>query len=285
MSVSDRSATRRVWVLGWPVEHSRSPLIHNHWIRAYGIKDALYETHSVPPEELKTVLHTFADQGVIGANVTVPHKETMFSLLEHHDAAAKRLKAVNTIVDCGAYWEGRNTDGYGFMANLKSSAPLFDFTKGPAVVLGAGGAARAILAALSDAGVPEIRLINRTIAKAEALLDELQISGQALSWETADRALEGANLLVNTSSLGMKNMAPLALSLDHLPKSALVTDIVYVPLETDLLTRAKARGNKTVDGLGMLLHQAVPGFEAWFGVRPEVTAELRLLLLNDLGEN
>jgi len=276
---------RRVWVLGWPIEHSRSPLIHNHWIATYGLQDALYEIHGVPPENLEATLQSFSAQNVIGANVTVPHKEAVFALLSHHDAAAKRLKAVNTIVDCGTHLEGRNTDGYGFMANLKASAPDFDFTSGPAVVLGAGGAARAILAALSDAGVPEIRIINRTVEKAESLLKELGLKGHAAPWEEVGPELANASLLVNTSSLGMKNMPPLALSLDNLPMTALVTDIVYAPLETELLANARARSNKTVDGLGMLLHQAVPGFEAWFGIRPQVTPELRAILLKDLGEN
>ncbi|PCJ68805.1 MAG: shikimate dehydrogenase [Rhodobiaceae bacterium] len=276
--------TRHVWVLGWPVEHSRSPLIHNHWIKTLGLKQAVYEKHGVPPEVLEATLASFKAEGVIGANVTVPHKQAVYALLAHHDAAATRLKAVNTIVDCGSHLEGRNTDGYGFMANLKSAEPDLDFSAGPAMVLGAGGAARAILAALSDAGVPEISLVNRTLSKAQDLLKELNITGHALSWEQADAALEGVALLINTSSLGMKNMEPLTLNLDRLPTTALVADIVYAPLETNLLARARARGNRTVDGLGMLLHQAVPGFEAWFGVRPEVTPELRALILEDLGE-
>jgi shikimate dehydrogenase len=279
------TAPARVWVLGWPVTHSRSPLIHSHWIKTLGIKNALYEKHGVPPEELAATLANFRANNVIGANVTVPHKEAVFALLDHHDEAATRLKAVNTIVDCGTHFEGRNTDGYGFMANLHAEAPTKTFMSKPAMVLGAGGAARAILVALSDAGVAEIRLVNRTLDKAAALLDELDVKGVALSWEDAPEALEGVGLLVNTSSLGMTGMDPLALDLNQLPTSALVTDIVYSPLETDLLVRARSRGNPTVDGLGMLLHQAVPGFEAWFGVRPEVTPELRALVLNDLGEN
>ncbi len=286
--MTDSEPLKRVWVLGWPISHSRSPLIHNHWIKAHGIQNALYETHAVQPEDLASCLQSLKKAGVIGANVTVPHKEAVFALLDHHDAAAKRLGAVNTLVDCGTHLEGRNTDGYGFMANLKSACPDFDFTAGPATVLGAGGAARAIVAALSDAGAPEIRLINRTVEKAKALLTELDVTGNAMPWPTTEKQKEAAlgetNLLVNTSSLGMKNMAPLDLSLDFLPTTALVTDIVYAPLETDLLTRARARGNRTVDGLGMLLHQAVPGFEAWFGIRPEVTDELRNLVLEDLGE-
>lgn len=275
----------RVWVLGWPVTHSRSPLIHNHWIKTLGIKNAVYEKHGVPPEELSATLSSFRDQGVIGANVTVPHKEAVFAALTHHDEAARRLKAVNTIVDCGTHFEGRNTDGYGFMANLKANGPDLDFASKPAMVLGSGGAARAILVALADAGVPEIRLVNRTVEKATALLEELGVKGTALSWEDAPDALEEVGLLVNTSSLGMTGMDPLNLSLEKLEPSALVTDIVYSPLETDLLKRARTRGNPTVDGLGMLLHQAVPGFEAWFGVRPDVTPELRALILDDLNSD
>jgi len=279
------SELARVWVLGWPVTHSRSPLIHSHWIKTLGIKNALYEKHGVPPEDLAATLAGFRDQNVIGANVTVPHKETVFALLDHHDEAATRLKAVNTIVDCGTHFEGRNTDGYGFMANLKAEAPTADFRAKPAMVLGAGGAARAVLVALADAGVPEIWLVNRTLKKATALLGELGVKGKALAWDAAPALLEDVGLLVNTSSLGMTGMDPLVLPLDRLSPTALVTDIVYSPLETDLLARARARGNPTVDGLGMLLHQAVPGFEAWFGVRPEVTPELRALVLKDLGEN
>ncbi|MEQ9518943.1 MAG: shikimate dehydrogenase [Parvibaculum sp.] len=277
-----RKATRKIWVLGWPIEHSRSPIIHNHWIEKLGIEQALYEKHAVEPENLEACLQSFRANNIVGANVTVPHKEAVFALLTHHDRSAKRLKAVNTIVDCGAHFEGRNTDGYGFMANLKSGSPHFNVKNGPALVLGAGGAARAILAALAEAGVPEIRLTNRTRAKAEALLQDLELNATIIDWKEKEAGLEGANLLVNTSSLGMKNMAPLKIDLARLPKEALVTDIVYVPLETDLLKQARARGNKTVDGLGMLLHQAVPGFEAWFGVRPEVTQELRDRVLADM---
>ncbi len=275
----------RVWVLGWPVTHSRSPLIHNHWIKTLGIENAVYEKQGVPPEDLEATLASFRSEGVIGANVTVPHKEAVFALLDHHDDAAKRLKAVNTIVDRGAHFEGRNTDGYGFMANLKASALNVDFISKPAMVLGAGGAARAILVALADAGVTEIKLVNRTLDKATALLTELDVKGTALPWDAAPDALQDIGLLVNTSALGMTGMDPLVLPLEKLPADTLVTDIVYSPLETDLLARARTRGNPVVDGLGMLLHQAVPGFEAWFGVRPEVTPELRALVLKDLKES
>lgn len=275
---------RRVWVIGWPIEHSRSPLIHNYWIETLGIKNALYERRAVAPDDLDAALRSFRDEGVIGANVTVPHKEAVFRLLDHHDDAARRLKAVNTIVDCGTHFEGRNTDGYGFMANLRAGCPDIDFTSRPAMVLGAGGAARAILAALSDAGVPEIRLVNRTLEKAEALIEEFGLKGGAVSWADAASGLGDVGLLVNTTSLGMTGEPPLGLALDRLPRDACVTDIVYAPLETDLLARARVRGNRVVDGLGMLLHQAVPGFEAWFGVRPKVTPELRALVLKDLGE-
>lgn len=278
------SMRRQVYVLGWPIKHSRSPLIHTHWIETLGIENAAYDKLAVAPEDLENALGGFRAAGIVGANVTVPHKEAMANLVDQLDAHAARLGAVNTLVDLGDRWEGRNTDGYGFMANLNAGAPEFDASAAPAVVLGAGGAARAVLVALADAGCPEIRLINRTVSKAQALLEELTVPGIAMGWDAAPAALRGAGLLVNTSSLGMVGEPPLDLDLTDLPAGAVVTDIVYAPLETDLLKRARARGNRTVDGLGMLLHQAVPGFEAWFGVRPEVTPELRALIVKDLGE-
>lgn len=276
--------TRKVCVMGWPVEHSRSPLIHNHWIREHGIQDAVYERLAVKPEEAAAAIRDLAALGYIGANVTVPHKETAFAALERHDAVAKRLKAVNTIVTTPAGLEGRNTDGYGFIANLKDRAPGWDAKAGPVVLLGAGGAARAIAAALEDAGAPEIRIVNRTRAKSEALVSDLRLmTGRIVAGPDAEKALKGAALLVNTTTLGMKGESDVDLDLSSLPEAALVTDIVYTPLETGLLRRAREAGHETVDGLGMLLHQAVPGFEAWFGVRPQVTPELRALILADLG--
>ncbi|MDX5365828.1 MAG: shikimate dehydrogenase [Alphaproteobacteria bacterium] len=276
--------TRRVCVIGWPIAHSRSPVIHNHWIAAYRIADAEYVRFAVEPEGAGEKIRNLSALGYIGANVTVPHKEVAFAALGRHDAVARRLKAVNTIVTLpDGTLEGRNTDGYGFIANLKDRAPLWRADAGPAVLFGAGGAARAIAAALEDEGAPEIRIVNRTPSRAEALARDLDLRN-ALIFADADatRALAGASLLVNTTTLGMKGESDADLDLSPLPESALVTDIVYTPLETGLLRRAREAGHEVVDGLGMLLHQAVPGFEAWFGVRPEVTDELRRLVLADI---
>lgn len=275
---------RKVCVIGWPITHSRSPLIHNYWIKLHGIEDAVYERLAVPPEELNATLRGLHDWGFVGANVTVPHKEAVFATLMRHDAVAARLKAVNTIVTTSMGLEGRNTDGYGFIANLKDRARFWRAGDGPAVLIGAGGAARAVAASLEAEGVPEIRIVNRTRDRAVALAADLKLkSVRIFEWTEMAEALSGANLLVNTTTLGMKGQKDLEIDFSALPKTALVTDIVYTPLHTGLLKSARARGNPVADGLGMLLHQAVPGFEAWFGVRPEVTPELRALVLADMG--
>lgn len=275
---------RKVCVIGWPITHSRSPLIHNYWIKLHGIKDAVYERLAVPPEELNATLRSLQDWGFVGANVTVPHKEAVFAALMRHDAGASRLKAVNTIVTTSMGLEGRNTDGYGFIANLKDRARFWRAGDGPAVLIGAGGAARAVAASLEAEGVPEIRIVNRTRDRAVALAADLKLkSARIFEWTEMGEALSGANLLVNTTTLGMKGQKDLEIDFAPLPKTALVTDIVYTPLHTGLLKSARARGNPVADGLGMLLHQAVPGFEAWFGVRPQVTPELRALVLADMG--
>lgn len=275
---------RKVCVMGWPISHSRSPIIHNYWIARYGVADALYERLPVEPEKLDETLQNFEALHYIGANVTVPHKEAVFALLTKVNATAQRLKAVNTIVKTADGFEGRNTDGYGFLANLLERSTGWRPEQGPVVLLGAGGAARAIAAALEGAGAPELRIVNRTIARAQMLIEDLHLkNARAYEWRNFDEIFAGAALLVNSTSLGMSGMDPLALPLDGLPVSALVTDIVYSPLITPLLEDARQRGHETVDGLGMLLHQAVPGFEAWFGVRPEVTKELRALVLADMG--
>jgi shikimate dehydrogenase len=275
---------RKVCVIGWPIAHSRSPLIHNYWIKLHGIEDAVYERLAVRPEDLNETLRSLGDWGFIGANVTVPHKEAVFAALMRHDAISARLKAVNTVVTTAQGLEGRNTDGYGFIANLKDRAKFWRADRGPAVLIGAGGAARAVAAALETDGAPEIRIVNRTRSRAVALAADLKLkSARIFDWERLDEALAGANLLVNTTTLGMKGERDLDIDLAPLPAAALVTDIVYTPLETGLLKLARARGNPVVDGLGMLLHQAVPGFEAWFGVRPRVTPELRALVLADMG--
>lgn len=278
---------RRVCIIGWPVEHSRSPLIHNYWIKRHAIENAIYERLAVPPEDAGRTIRDLSSLGFLGANVTVPHKETAFHALARCDTMATRLKAVNTIVSLDGELEGRNTDGYGFLANLHSAkparGPVWQAKTGPAVLLGAGGAARAIAAALADAGAPLIRIVNRTRAKAEALVAGLGLRrAEIYEWADLARALPEASLLVNSTTLGMQGQPPLDIALDTLPTTALVTDIVYTPLRTLFLERARAHGATTIDGLGMLLHQAVPGFEAWFGVRPEVTPELRALVLHDL---
>ncbi|MBO6634650.1 shikimate dehydrogenase [Parvibaculum sp.] len=276
---------RKVCVMGWPVAHSRSPLIHNHWIAEHRIPDARYELLAVKPEDAAETIRHLHKLDFVGANVTVPHKETAFATLTRHDAVARRLKAVNTIVTLeDGTLEGRNTDGYGFIANLKDGAPDWRPGEGPAVMLGAGGAARAIAAALETEGVREIRIVNRTPERAEALIRDLGLkSAKAYSTAETTAALGGAGLLVNTTTLGMKGESDVDIDISALPRDAIVTDIVYTPLETGLLKRARLAGHETVDGLGMLLHQAVPGFEAWFGVRPHVTDELREIVLADLG--
>jgi shikimate dehydrogenase len=266
---------RAAGVMGWPVAHSRSPALHGFWLRRYGIAGA-YLPFPVPPERLEPALRGLAALGFAGSNVTVPHKEAVLALVDAPDPLARRIGAVNlVVVRPDRSLEGRNTDAYGFLANLHAACPGWRAEAGPAVVLGAGGAARAVLAALADAACPEIRLLNRTRARAEGL-EALGAAIQVLDWERRAVALEGAALLVNTTSLGMQGQPPLALDLAALPRAAVVVDLVYVPLETALLAAARARGNRAVDGLGMLLHQAVPSFEAWFGIRPEVTEELRM---------
>jgi len=230
----------------------------------------------VKPEDFESVFRALPRMGFAGANVTVPHKEAAMILADEVEPLARRIGAVNTlVVRSDGSILGRNTDAFGFIENLRQGAAGFSAARGPAVVLGAGGAARAVIAALQDDGCPDIRLLNRTRARAEEVAQALGGKVTVLEWDARAAALEGAALLVNTTTLGMTGQQPLDLPLDALPPDALVTDIVYAPLMTDLLARAQARGNRLVDGLGMLLHQARPGFQAWFGVMPEVTGELR----------
>ncbi|TAN75438.1 MAG: shikimate dehydrogenase [Magnetospirillum sp.] len=270
---------RLAGVIGWPVSHSRSPRLHGFWLGRLGI-DGAYLPLPVAPENLETVIRALPKMGFRGANLTVPHKEAALALVDELEPLAARIGAVNTLVvrDDGSLL-GRNTDAFGFLENLRRGCPAWSPAAGPAVVLGAGGAARAVVAALGDAGLPEIRLINRSRDRAEQLATDLGGPITVLDWTERARALDGAALLVNTSTLGMTGQPELDLDLAALPPAALVNDIVYVPLETDLLARARRRGNAVVDGLGMLLWQAVPGFEAWFRVRPEVTDELRAFVL------
>lgn len=266
-------------VLGWPVGHSRSPRLHGFWLERLGI-DGAYVPLAVAPRHFAQAVAALPHMGFKGANVTVPHKEEALTLVDELDPLAERIGAVNTLVvrDDGTI-EGRNTDAFGFLENLQQGAPCWQPQAGPAVVLGAGGAARAVCAALVDSGVPEIRVVNRSAARAQQLAEVIGGNVRIETWDTAAAALDGAALLVNTTTLGMTGQPRLELDLAALPVNAVVNDIVYAPVMTELLTAAEARGNPIVDGIGMLLWQAVPGFEAWFGVRPEVTAELRAFVL------
>lgn len=269
----------RAGVIAWPVRHSLSPRIHGFWLKRHGLAGS-YEPLAVPLAIFEPYLRCLLSEGYAGANVSLPHKLSALGLCDRLSERAKRIGAVNTLVFRDGTIEGDNTDGFGFLENLAQSAPAaWRAADGPAVLLGAGGAARAVVAALLDAGVPSIRLVNRTLARAEELAEAFGAAVEPLDWTGAAAALEGANVLVNSTSLGLEGQPPLDLDLAALPPGALVTDIVYAPLETPLLRAAKARGNPVVDGLGMLLHQARPGFEAWFGVAPEVDAELRAAVL------
>jgi shikimate dehydrogenase len=272
--------TIRAGVIGWPVGHSLSPKLHGFWLRRYGI-DGSYEALPVAPEKLEPGLAALIEAGYAGVNVTVPHKEGALALCDEADPAARSIGAANTLVFRDGRIHGSNSDAFGFLENLRQGHPGWRADAGPAVVLGAGGAARAIVWALLDQGAPKVRVVNRTLARAETLAEELGGPIRPRDWSQLAGALTDAALLVNTTSLGMRGQPPLEIDLGALPANALVTDIVYAPLETELLRAARARGNPAVDGLGMLLHQARPGFEAWFGVAPEVTPELRAAVLGE----
>ena len=273
--------TAKACVIGWPISHSRSPLIHGYWLEHYGI-DGLYTAEPVRPEALGEFLGALAANGLSGCNVTVPHKEAALALADSADEIATAIGAANTL------WleEGRlcatNTDAYGFLTHLDASAPGWDAESRPATVLGAGGAARAVVTALVDRGLTEVQLLNRTRSRAESLAQRFADTITVEDWSDRASALEGCGLLVNTTTLGMSGAPPLEIALHALPRDAVVCDIVYTPLRTDLLAGAQARRLRGVDGLGMLLHQAVPGFEKWFGLRPAVTEALRSLAVADL---
>lgn len=269
-----KHGTIKSGVIGWPIDHSLSPRLHGFWLKKYNI-DGSYEAIATPPEELPELLAGLAGNGFSGLNVTLPHKQAVLPHLDDITDQAKRIGAVNTIVvgEDGRL-SGSNTDGFGFLENLRSGDPDFTASRGPAVVLGAGGAARAIAATLTDQGAPLVSLINRTRERAEKIAADLGGPIRVVDWTEREEALHGAALLVNTTSLGMTGKPALDISLQKLPNDALVNDIVYAPLETPLLKAAKSRGNRTVDGLGMLLHQGRPGFAAWFGVEPQVTDAL-----------
>lgn len=268
---------RLAGIVGWPVAHSRSPRIHGFWLDRHAI-DGAYVPLPVRPEDFAATLHGLRAAGFAGVNITMPHKLVAFALCDSLDDAARRMGAVNTIVFNGDRIDGSNTDGFGFTASLREAG--IDPAAGPALVLGAGGAARAVAGALLACGIP-VALANRTQAHAEALAAELP-GLTTVAWAARDQALADYALIVNATSLGMGGRSSLELDLSAAPASLVVADIVYTPLETSLLASARARGLRTVDGLGMLLHQARPGFSAWFGVQPEVDAELRRFVLADL---
>lgn len=273
----------RACVIGWPVEHSRSPIIHRYWLAQYGI-DGAYDKEAVAPEALADFLSSLRQRGYAGANVTLPHKEAALAAARSADEAAVTIGAANTLwLDPDGALHASNTDAYGFMTNLDAEAPQWNERLGAVMVLGAGGAARAILFGLIEAGATKVLLANRTRPRAEALAAAFGPRVEVVDWEKRSEALSACGLLVNTTSLGMTGQAPLTIDLSALPTNAVVADIVYNPLETPLLAAARARGLAAVDGLGMLLHQAVPGFERWFGVRPAVTPELKAHVVATLG--
>jgi shikimate dehydrogenase len=270
---------RAACLIGWPAAHSRSPLIHRHWLRKLGIAGG-YVIEAVPPDELKDFVFRLALRGFVGANVTIPHKERVLSL-STPDARAHAVGAANTLWFADGELRATNTDVEGFINNLDAGAPGWDKID-EALVLGAGGSARAVVFGLLGRGVDRVHLINRTRARAEALVDAFGDKVLPAGWDAIADLLPRARLLVNTTSLGMRGQPPLDLDIARLPADAVVADLVYVPLLTPLLSAATSRGLRTADGLGMLLHQAVRGFELWFGQRPQVTAELRALVEADL---
>jgi len=262
-------------VMGWPVAHSRSPALHGFWLAQYGI-DGAYVPLPVRPEDFRRALKALPALGFAGCNVTIPHKEAALDTVDELDTSARRAGAVNTVVvDARGRLTGANSDAFGFRESLRAAVPDWHAAAGPAVVLGAGGGARAVVAALIEAGAAEIRLVNRTPQRAATLAKELGGPVRGVAWEERAKALAGAALLVNATSLGMEGQPALELPLDALPREAVVNDIVYVPLETALLKAARERGHRVVDGLDMLMHQGRAGFSAWFGIMPEVSPELR----------
>ncbi|PPD43488.1 MAG: shikimate dehydrogenase [Methylocystis sp.] len=265
-------------VMGWPISHSRSPRIHNHWFTEHAIAGA-YVPLAVEPGKLETALRALPALGFAGCNLTIPHKETALRCLDHVDPAAARIGAVNcVVVGKDGSLTGKNYDGYGFVASLHEGAPGWKASDGPCIVIGAGGGARAIVSGLIDAGAMEIRIYNRTLDRAQKIVADFGPAVCAYPWDSRHDGLAGAGLLVNTTSQGMVGQEPLDLSLAALPRTAVVADIVYAPLETKLLADARRKGATAVDGLGMLLHQARPAFRDWTGLMPEVTPQLRRLI-------
>lgn len=272
---------RRACVIGWPIEHSRSPLIHGYWIRRYGV-DGAYTREAVAPDDVSGFLKTLQIRGFVGCNVTVPHKEAAFAAADVTEDSARAVSAANTLWLEDGKLHAANTDTYGFMTHLEASAPGWKERDAPVSILGAGGAARAIVFGFLQAGVGEVRVFNRTRERAEALAQQFGSRVTVHDWAQRESASRESAALVNTTSIGMNGEGSLEIGFGGFNEHCVVADIVYVPLETELLASARAHGLRTVDGLGMLLHQAVPGFEKWFGVRPEVTDELREIVVADI---
>lgn len=277
--------TRLAGIMGWPVAHSRSPALHNFWLEQNGI-DGVYVPLVVKPEDLQRALRGLPALGFRGCNLTIPHKRNAMEIVDRIEPMARRVGAINTVIVApDGTLEGRNTDVFGFRESLREAVPDWNAGAGPAVVLGAGGAARAVVAALVEERATAVRLVNRTIEHAAALAKDLAVPQTDITvhpWSERNPALVRAGLLVNTTSLGMADEPPLTIDLSGLPQRAIVVDVVYVPLETPLLAAARRRGNTVVDGLGMLLHQGRPGFEAWFGTAVRVTRDLRAAVLTTL---
>ena len=268
-------------VIGWPINHSRSPLIHGYWIRRHAL-DASYVRIPVEPQNLRSFLLGLAKDGYAGCNVTIPHKESACQIIANLDEAALRLGAANTVYIREGQLRATNTDGEGFINSLMATVPAFALHNGRAVILGAGGAAVAVANALLTNGAKEVAVVNRSFERAEAMRTRLGPQIIPINWTQRSDTLSDCGILINTTSLGMSNQPPLDIDLERLPAQAVVADIVYTPLRTRLLLDAAARKHTVVEGLGMLLHQAVRGFELWFGVRPEVTRELHDLVARDI---
>jgi shikimate dehydrogenase len=272
---------KRACVIGWPIEHSRSPLIHGYWLQHYGI-DGTYSKQSVRPEEVAQFLRSLAAQGFVGCNVTVPHKEAAFALADVREESARAVQAANTLWIEHGKLHAANTDTYGFMTHLDHTVPDWKAHDGPVCVLGAGGAARAIVHGFLEEGVGEVRVFNRTRSRAEPLAEMFGPRVKVFDWSNRSDGAREACVLVNTTAVGLKGVGSLGVDFAGFNPDCVVCDIVYVPLQTEFLAQAQSHGLRTVDGLGMLLHQAVPGFERWFGYRPQVTDELRALIVADI---
>lgn len=272
---------KRACVIGWPIAHSRSPAIHGYWLARYGI-DGRYTKEAVPPEDIEAFLRGMAERGIAGCNATIPHKEAAFRLADERDASAVAVGAANTLWLEGTRLCASNTDTYGYMTYLSLQAEDWNRRDAPVSILGAGGAARAVAHGFLEAGVPEVRVFNRSAARADALARDFGPRVRPMPWEMRSRAATESSVLVNTTAVGLKGEGSLGMDFTDFHPDCIVSDIVYVPLETPLIRDARRHGLRTVDGLGMLLHQAAPGFEKWFGVRPEVTDELYEMIAADI---